>query len=94
MIRDCEVTVDDVRNAQKIFGPDIYALKGKTTRRPARAAINDYVEIPRELIEAQQGVILEADIMWIDKVPLFTTISKYIRFITVQYIPDRKEETL
>jgi Zinc knuckle len=86
MIKDCEVTVEDVRNAQKIFGTDIYALKGKTTRRPARAVVNDYVEIPRELIEAQQGVILHADVMWIDQVPFVTTISKNIRFITVQYI--------
>ena len=56
--------------------------------------VNDYVEIPRELIEAQQGIILHADVMWIDGVPFLTTISQYLRFITVQYIPDRKAETL
>jgi hypothetical protein len=31
-IKDCPVTVDDVETAHKIFGKDIAALKGKTTR--------------------------------------------------------------
>jgi hypothetical protein len=27
-VKDCPVTVEDVKIAQKIYGPDIYALKG------------------------------------------------------------------
>ena len=93
-IKNCPVTVEDVRIAQKIFGTDIYALKGKTTRRPQRALVNDYVEIPRELIEAQQGITLYVDVMWVDEVPFLTTLSKNLRFITVKFLPNRKAETL
>jgi hypothetical protein len=34
-IKDCPVTVEDVDTAHKIFGKDIAALKGKTTRSKA-----------------------------------------------------------
>ena len=32
LIRKCPVTVEDVNITEKIFGPDIGALKGKTIR--------------------------------------------------------------
>jgi hypothetical protein len=56
--------------------------------------VNDYVEIPRELIEAQQGIKLYVDVMWIDDVPFLTTISANIRLITAHYLSDRKANTL
>ena len=31
-IQDCPVTVVDINNAEKIFGPDVSYIKGKTTR--------------------------------------------------------------
>ena len=40
-IKNCPVTVEDVSIAEKIFGPDVSSLKGKSTRRkpkPVRKA--------------------------------------------------------
>ena len=34
-IKDCPITVDDIVTAHKIWGKDIAALKGKTTRSKA-----------------------------------------------------------
>ena len=51
-INNNPVTTDDIKIAEKIFGPDIGTLKGKTTRRKPLPVVNDYIEIPKELIQA------------------------------------------
>ena len=93
-IKNCPVTAEDVKICQKIYGPDVYALKGKTVRHKPRAVVNDYLEIPRELISAHQGIILFADVMFIDGVPMMVTLSKNVRLITITYIPLRDKDTL
>ena len=47
-IQDCPVTAQDAINAEKIYGPDVGLLKGKS-RRPKQAAHNnEWIEIPKE----------------------------------------------
>jgi hypothetical protein len=43
LIKNCPVTTQDAINAEKIFGPDVAAIKGKTTRRPPPVARDDSV---------------------------------------------------
>ena len=85
------MTLEDIKICEKIFGPDIYALKGKTTRRAPKVVVNDYVEVPRELIDAHKYVTLCMDIMFIDTVPFLVTVSKYIKYITVRHIKGRSD---
>ena len=39
------VTTDDINLAEKIFGRDIGAIKGKTTRRKPVPVVDDYIDI-------------------------------------------------
>ena len=48
-IKNCPITLEDIDIAEKIFGKDIYTLKGKSTRTRPIPVIQDYVEIPKEL---------------------------------------------
>ena len=93
-IKNCPVTVEDINICEKIFGPDVHALKGKSVRKKPRPVIDDYVEIPKELIRAHQGIVLCADVMWIDGVPSLLTISKNIKLHTIRYIESRTQTTL
>eukprot|EP00957_Ditylum_brightwellii_P023828 1798069-Ditylum_brightwellii.AAC.1 len=49
LIRNNKVTTDDVNLATRAFGPDIGAIKGKTTRSKRTPVTSNMIEIPREL---------------------------------------------
>ena len=55
------VTMKDIVMAEKIFGPDVGNLKGKTTRRNPIPVVDNQIEIPRDLIRSQQGIHLCID---------------------------------
>ena len=90
-INDCPVTVDDVNLAEKIYGPDVASLKGKTTKSKPTPVVSDVVEIPRELIAAQHEVDLCIDTIFINEMPFLTTISKNIKYRTCDYVKSRKK---
>ena len=48
-IKNNPVTIEDVKIAEKVFGPDVATLKGKSTRPKPRQMINDKIEIPKEI---------------------------------------------
>lgn len=76
IIKNCPVTIDDV----KIFGPDIGALKGKTTRsRPAHVN-DDIVEIPPEIATQHHDLTFCIDIMYVNGMPMLTGIDRSIRY--------------
>jgi hypothetical protein len=85
-IKNNPVTTEDIEIAEKIFGPDIPSLKGKTTRRKPVPVIEDYIDIPKELVSAQHSIMLCIDVMKVNGVPFLTTISKNIHYHTAQYV--------
>ena len=94
MIKNCPVTIEDINVCEKVFGPDIYTLKGKTVRSKPKIAVKDYIEIPFELKLAHQGIELCADVMYIQKLTFLVTISKNLKFVTIQFIKHRSKEDL
>ena len=91
-IKDNPVTTRDIIIAEKIFGPDIGALKGKTTRRKPAPVVDDYIEIPRELLINQQQVTLCLDVMKVNGVPFLTTISQNLYYRTAQWVQHQTSE--
>ena len=87
LVKNNPVTVEDVKLAEKIFGPDISTLKGKTTRRKPLPVVEDHIAIPRELVQAQQHVTLDVDGLTVNSLKFFTTISKNLYYRTAHYAP-------
>ena len=80
IIHNYPFTFEYIEISEKIFGTDVYTLKGRTIRRRPIVVVDDFIEIPRELIEKNQELMLWMEIMFINKQALFKTIEKYIRF--------------
>ena len=56
LLTNCPVTVRDVDNANRIFGPDLTNLRGKMTRtKPERVRV-EYVQIPWDFVQLHKYV--------------------------------------
>ena len=92
-IRNCPVTLEDIAIAEKIFGQDVGSLKGKSTRTKPAPPVQNYIEIPPELLKAQENVTLCIDGMWVNGLQFLTTVSNNIKYRTATYLPNKKMET-
>ena len=75
MIKNCPVSEEDIQIAEKVFGKDIAALKGKSTRSKPIPVKTSVVPIPKALRQQHRRVELCADVMFIQNMPFLTTIS-------------------
>jgi len=89
-IKDCPVTVQDAKTAYKIWGKNVVALKGKTTRSKPSPVTGDYVKVPLEILKLHKEVYMTADIFFVNKIPFFLMLSRKICFMTVTHLADRK----
>ena len=83
LIKNCPVTVEHINIAEKIFGPDIATQKGKSTRPKSPRIVDDQIEIPKEIMEKYNNLLLCIDNMFINQIPLFTSIDKTLRYRTL-----------
>ena len=88
-IKDCPVTVEAADIALKIWGKNIAALKGKTTRSKPSPVARDFVRVPPELMKLHREVFLTVDIFFVNKIPFFLTLSRKICFTAVNHLANR-----
>jgi hypothetical protein len=93
LIKNCPVTTTDVKVAEEIFGPDIATLKGKSTRQTPKAVVDEFIEIPAK-IKDHDDLTLCMDLMYVNKMPVFTTIDKTLRYRAAVNLANRTKEEL
>ena len=89
LFRDSPVQLTDVSNAHAIFGPSMPCRQGKWVRSKPTRVEPAYVSIPAQIVELNKHVVLVADVMFVNGLPFFITLSRKIRFMTIQYVPRR-----
>jgi hypothetical protein len=88
-IKDCPVTVKHVDTALKIWGKNVAALKGKTTRTQPDPVARDFAKIPVELLKLHKEVYITANLFFVNKIPFFLTLSCKICFTAINHLADR-----
>jgi hypothetical protein len=79
-VKNLPIIMEDIKLSEIIFGPDIWALKGKTMISKHAAMVADYIDIPRELIDLYQE-----DILWIDGIKINGIFLNYLAQFHVPY---------
>ena len=91
LLKNCPIVVKDVDIAEKVYGVSVAALQGRTTRtQPPHVPELDIVPLPNDIIENHRDIVLCGDIFFMDKLKVFTTISRNIAFTTIEVIKNRK----
>ena len=93
-IKDFPVSVKDAKVAMKIWGPNIAALKGKTTRSTPKHVMTDLVKISVEIRELHKFITISIDVFYVNKIIFFITLSQKICFTTVPHLSNPKTETI
>jgi hypothetical protein len=88
------VTMQDVTTAHNKWGKNIAALTGKTTRHKSWHVTRDFVKVPNPLLKLHRDVTMSADIFFVNKIPLFLTLSRKICFTAVNHLANRTVKTI
>ena len=83
---NCDITPRALSNATEIFGPYLPGVRGKSVRRKLDRVITDRICIPRDFQRIQQSVTCVADIFFMNEIPFLITLSRKMKFVTVEHI--------
>ena len=67
-------------------------LKGKSTRNTPKPVLQDWIELPREILEKHSKIELCMDIMYVNGVGLMTAIDRTIKYRSVEYIESKESQ--
>jgi hypothetical protein len=94
LITNCPVTTANINNAHAIFNPDLANIRGKTVQQTPTLVEADYVAVPCSLVESNKVVTMTADVFFVDGTPFLLTMSRRIKFITVEHVSIRTAKSL
>ena len=90
MIPNFPVTLDGIKNANKIFGPDIPSLKIKNKKQQPMPVVSNYTNIQKDILQLHKTVEVAAEIMFSNGMELLVSIYIHVKFNTVKYLGKRE----
>ncbi len=87
LLTNCPATVNDVDNANRIFGPVVANLRGKGTTTKLECVQVQYVQIPLNFVQLHKYVMLVADVMFVNGLSFLVTSLRGLRLATIEHLP-------
>ena len=75
LLKNCPVKLEQITNANNIFGPNFSGLRGKSVRTKPTRVKKKYIPIPRDFHILHKFVTLTADLMFVSGSPFLITLS-------------------
>jgi len=95
LILNCPLTVADARRSQKIYGPPLPPIKGRTRyQQPARITDPTIIPIPLSMYEDLKNVTLCTDFHYVNGMTVFHSISRRISYRTVSFPLSRSKAAM
>ena len=94
MLPNSPVTINDIHNAELVFGPDVGTLRGKTVRQSPGKVRTIRNQLPMSVYDKYRDVTICVDVMFVNNLPMLVSISRKIKFGTIESIPNRKTHSL
>ena len=94
LLPNCPITRKDILAAEAIFGCNVGSLKGKTVWQKATWVEGFSVDIPSSIMSRYRSIVLASDIMFVNKIPFFMSISQHIKFGTAKMLQNQKKKTI
>ena len=69
LLPGCDLTSNDVKIVDHIYGHDLGSIKGKTIQSSSEQVKIPLSSIPPEIMSKYQCVILAVDVMFVNKIP-------------------------
>jgi hypothetical protein len=91
---NCPITRDDILAAEDIFGSNLGSLKGKTARAKTEHVRSTHINIPLPIMERYRNITLAGNVMFVNQIPFFMSISRHIKFGTAEMIASLKGAAL
>ena len=94
LFKNCPLVEEDITMAEKIYGPSVSAMKGKTRRPTPKGVHSDWIEIPPELTIHNQKLELCVDLVFINNVVALSGIDRQVKYRHYIPLPSRTKTAL
>ena len=84
MIPNFPVILDDIKNINTIFGPNIPSLKVEMVRRQHKPTVSNYAKIPKEILQLYNMVPVAVGIIFVKRIAFLVSTFRYVKFTMVQ----------
>ena len=66
----------------------------QVSKEVVEAISSDYLGIPEKILRVNKGLEVSADVIFINKLAFLVSVSKQLKFETIEYTPNRLDKEL